>query len=444
MPPWHTFQTVLPTLPDHCEPSNPFLRSISSNLHTCVPTPLALFSTALGTLSIISWLFAQLPQIYKNYSLKSTSGLSVYFLIEWCLGDSTNLAGSILTRQASWQVVVAGYYVCVDVVLVGQWFWYTHYKSRRIRGKDWGYTVVGVEDEDSGMGQVPNNTLSADRNSKLGAPQKDRDSSRNKQSQDLKTAPRDVFRRPNYSSSPPSKESFTPSSSKSTTARTVQRTHSSPISGPSPKTLLFVAFLVTIASAQPSTSTTSSLTSQAISSGSPAEIAGRLLSWASTLFYVCSRLPQLYKNYNLQSTSGLSPALFLAAFCGNFFYSSSLLANPCAWYDFDSYGGGGWVGEEGSQRLEWIGRAAPFFLGAAGVLGLDAAVGVQFMMYGEADKAAPIVKVQDERGRSRWRRVSGWMRGWVPNVSPSREAVAVIGEQEVLIEERRRNNYGTV
>jgi len=56
----------------------------------------------------------------------------------------------------------------------------------------------------------------------------------------------------------------------------------------------------------------------------------------------------------------------------------------------------------------------PFFLGAAGVLGLDASVGVQFLLYGESE--AKVVVVEAERGQKwRWRRVSGWMRGWVPS-----------------------------
>ena len=56
----------------------------------------------------------------------------------------------------------------------------------------------------------------------------------------------------------------------------------------------------------------------------------------------------------------------------------------------------------------------PFFLGAAGVLGLDASVGVQFLLYGERE--AKVIVVEEERGQiGRWRRVSGWMRGWAPS-----------------------------
>ncbi|KAG9547099.1 hypothetical protein KCU71_g14961, partial [Aureobasidium melanogenum] len=116
--------TFQPELPPHCTPTNDFLYRFSSTFHTCVPTPLAFISTLLGTLSIVSWLFAQMPQIYKNYTIKSTSGLSIFFLVEWCAGDVSNLLGAVFTKQATWQMIVAGYYCLVDFLLVAQWVWY--------------------------------------------------------------------------------------------------------------------------------------------------------------------------------------------------------------------------------------------------------------------------------------------------------------------------------
>ena len=118
-------------LPDHCAPISPYLTRLSSAFYTCVPTHLALLSTSLGFLSIVAWLFAQIPQIYKNYRLKSASGLSIYFLCEWLLGDLTNLVGGLLTGQAAWQVTIAAYYVFVDVCLTSQYLWYT----RIVNGK---------------------------------------------------------------------------------------------------------------------------------------------------------------------------------------------------------------------------------------------------------------------------------------------------------------------
>jgi hypothetical protein len=56
------------------------------------------------------------------------------------------------------------------------------------------------------------------------------------------------------------------------------------------------------------------------------------------------------------------------------------------------------------------------------VLVLDAAMGVQFIVYGEgkeADGVAEVLVVEEDgvRGPGRWRRVSGWMRGWMPSAA---------------------------
>ena len=77
------------------------------------------------------------------------------------------------------------------------------------------------------------------------------------------------------------------------------------------------------------------------------------------------------------------------------------------------------------------------------MLALDAAVGVQFLSYGEREA---VVRVRDERGRGHWRKVSGWMRGWVPSVSPGGTGVVVIEERSGLLERGngdRDGEYGT-
>jgi len=112
---------------------------------------------------------------------------------------------------------------------------------------------------------------------------------------------------------------------------------------------------------------------------------GHIISWTSTFFYLSSRLPQLLLNYRRRSVAGLSPGLFFAAFCGNFFYSLSLLTNPQAWSSYGPYGSGGWVDGEGSDRRVWWGNTLPFLLGAAGVLGQDMCVGWQFLLWGHKE-----------------------------------------------------------
>ncbi|KAJ5771229.1 uncharacterized protein N7511_003280 [Penicillium nucicola] len=427
------------SLPDHCEPTSPFLTAVSSHLHICIPTPLAAISSVLGTLSIVSWLFAQLPQIFKNFQLQSTSGLSIFFLIIWCLGDASNLVGALFTRQAGWQVVVAGYYVLVDITMVFQFFWYTHLKARRNGDYDDLSHSFDSDGREILQGVSPpghegsHRTLSAVNMNTKAAEAKDMDIQSG-------SIPRSTNQNASYSNE-----------KLSSSRRSVQVGSSAP-SPPFmlPRTMLIASLVCAmVANAAPTESPhppISHAPNEAI-----LEIFGRIISWMSTLLYLGSRPPQLYKNYQRKSTEGLSPLLFMAAFCGNLFYSTSLLTNPNAWSDFAPYGGGGWADSHGNDRLEWIGRSLPFFLGAFGVLGLDGFMGVQFLMYGDGpdseddDSFISNENGDPKRGRSSWKRVRGWMRGWIPSTSPERESRDLSRSQEgqaLLGSERGR--YGTV
>ncbi|KAI8943036.1 hypothetical protein NX059_001072 [Plenodomus lindquistii] len=478
MPPYLSpLHIVKPTIPANCEPTNEFLYHLSATFHTCVPTNLAFVSTLLGTCSIVSWLFAQLPQIYKNHKLKSTSGLSAFFLTEWLLGDVTNLLGCLFTGQASWQIIIATYYVFVDCCLCAQWVWYEmlHHGRplRPIWGRWSGSGNGGSGFGGSGMHQVRDGMTVGGNKGKTASPPKTPDSTTTDKTRAStesaarnvpRSSPQNTFRIPNFARSPnPAKESWQDMAPGSSPNPHIRRVAASSSPMPSPKTILYITLTLAILtnptlakpispfapapllSSHPSTSTITTTTS----SHHPLtrETLGKLFSWMSTFLYLGSRLPQLYKNQIRRSTAGLSPTLFAAAFFGNLFYSSSLLANPCAWFDYPpspshtpgqspspGSSGSGWVGPEGSLRRDWILRALPFFLGAAGVLIMDAAVGLQFVYFhdNEVDSSSSL-----QRGRSRsdevivtldqhgkpvrrrlhWRRVSGWMRGWAPAVS---------------------------
>lgn len=422
---------VAQSLPQHCEPTSPFLTTISSYLHICLPTPLALLSSTLGTLSIVSWLFAQLPQIYKNFQLQSTSGLSIFFLIIWCLGDMGNLLGALLTRQATWQVIIAGYYVSVDIALVFQFFWYTHYKGRR--GDD--YTAITGRDDD---GTAPPNVLEAcsfseDDSTVCGPSPQVGASSDSKNTGDIKD--RSVGTMNNVSSLSYSREKKLSSSRRSI----VRSGGGLSVQNSAARTVLLASMLCAVAANAAPTD----VDPLPPSSGLTLEFLGSIFSWMSTALYLGSRPPQLYKNYCRKSTSGLSPLLFMAAFSGNFFYSSSLLTNPNAWYDLPPYGGGGWADADGNDRVEWVTRAIPFFLGAFGVLFLDGFMGVQFLMYGTESDEESVLEVEDpKRGRSRWKRVHGWMRGWIP--SPVRKQTPESSPEGQALLNEDRQHYGAV
>lgn len=456
MPPYLSpLHIVKPTIPANCEPANAFLYHLSATFHTCVPTNLALISTLLGTCSIISWLFAQLPQIYKNHKLKSTSGLSAFFLTEWLLGDVTNLLGCLFTGQASWQIIIATYYVFVDCCLCGQWVWYEMLHHGRPLRPIWGRWSAsgngGTGFGGSGMYQVRDG-MTVGNKGKTSSPPKTPDSnttdktaaSSESAAQNVpRSSPLDTFRIPNFARSPnPTKESWQDMPSGTSPNPHVRRVAASSSPMPSPKTILYISLMLAVLTnptlakpvspfaPAPLTYYTNSIAAPLPKSHlSTGELLGKLFSWMSTFLYLGSRLPQLYKNQIRRSTAGLSPALFAAAFFGNLFYSTSLLTNPCAWFDFPAGEGAGWVGPSGSVRKDWVLRAMPFFLGAAGVLIMDAAVGLQFVYFRDNEtesrgrsRSDDVIITLDQHGKTirkrlHWRRVSGWMRGWAPAVS---------------------------
>lgn len=448
------------SLPPHCTPTTALLAWLSSHLQTCVPTPLALTSSLLGTLSILSWLFAQLPQIYKNYKIQSTAGLSFFFLTEWLLGDLTNLLGALFTHQATWQVIIASYYTFVDICLVVQFVWYSYLKPRWRGASLHSGGSSGGDDGDSDIFDAlsPINTeFSGDGHTHVHGhgqglhlrtemqqshqqqtqPLRQQDDDKKDAAQPAARADAPLFTPVDYDRKstdflePDQKKGFdwtAMASPRTVLTGAVASLSSSARAAPVP--LLLSLRAMQVQTQQTSTSL---------------ETIGTIISWCSTLLYLGSRLPQLYKNWRRKSTAGLSPFLFLAAFCGNFFYSASILTNPNAWSDHGPYGGHGWADEKGSDRVDWVLRAAPFFLGAAGVLFMDGMMGVQFLMYGEREEE--MVKVRDARGYSRWEKVNGWMRGWVPTMSKAR-VVDLAESQRLLAEsreiERFHNRYGGV
>ncbi|RMD41955.1 hypothetical protein DV735_g3182, partial [Chaetothyriales sp. CBS 134920] len=423
------------SLPPQCTPTTPFLQAFSALFHTCVPTLPALLSTALGTLSIVSWLFAQLPQIYKNYHLKSTAGLSIFFLVEWTAGDATNLAGGLLTKQATWQVVLASYYVFVDLCLVVQFFWYTHL-APRIYGDallSASSSLRSGSDADSIGGLSAIDTSFGERGVSMS---KNGGSGGGADSLDVPPSAVPISHNPAFGSINYEKSRGSPSLWQKS------------LGSASPRTLMVGAAVAMLAA--PSQAAPVGFPNgrfrhphHLLLTGTTQELAGTIVSWSSAVLYLGSRLPQLYKNWQRQSTAGLSPVLFLAAFCGNLFYSTSLLTNPNAWNDFGPHGGHGWVDEDGSERAVWLARSAPFFIGAAGVLIMDGLMGLQFLMYGGGQAEVVVVKVRDGPGRSHWERVNGWMRGWIPTVTEKAKVVDLAESQRLLGGSRPRRRPST-
>jgi len=237
---------------------------------SCVYGSYGAISWTLGSLSIVSWLFAQVPQIITNYKLQSVHGVSPAFLISWFLGDLANLAGCILTRQLAFQVLLASYFVLIDFALVCQYIYY-----RAINPPMVVFNVVEGQ-------EIQHN--------------------------------------------------WTP---RHTTKTSIS--------------FLRAASLLAVAEARPSSLDSHFLQPMA---------AGRIFSWLCAFFYLSSRIPQIYKNHTRKSVHGLNIRMFIAAFCGNLFYTAGILASK--------------------QDLR---VALPFLLGSGGTLLFDGVIFIQHALW---------------------------------------------------------------
>ena len=82
----------------------------------------SLIASLLGNASMVFWIFAQIPQLVKNFRSGSVKSLSKIFLLIWLLGDFLNLIGSILTYQQQFQIRLATYFVTIDMIMILQFY----------------------------------------------------------------------------------------------------------------------------------------------------------------------------------------------------------------------------------------------------------------------------------------------------------------------------------
>ena len=106
-------------------------------------------------------------------------------------------------------------------------------------------------------------------------------------------------------------------------------------------------------------------------------VVGQIFGYLCAIFYLGSRLPQIWLNYRRKSTEGISILFFLFACMGNVTYVLSILAfspicrNPrhCA------------VGEARDIYARYILVNTSWLLGSIGTLLLDLGIFVQFFIY---------------------------------------------------------------
>ncbi|CAK9439209.1 uncharacterized protein LODBEIA_P34330 [Lodderomyces beijingensis] len=88
------------------------------------PAPIYLDAQAIsgitGSISIACWIIVFAPQIYENFTRKSSEGLSLTFIVLWLAGDVFNVLGAVLQGLLPTMIILAVYYTLADIVLLWQ------------------------------------------------------------------------------------------------------------------------------------------------------------------------------------------------------------------------------------------------------------------------------------------------------------------------------------
>lgn len=306
----------------------PLVAWIAHYTGSCVYGNRAAISWSLGVISLVAWLGAQMPQIIANHRNRSVEGLSLAFLINWFLGDFTNLIGCLLTHQLPFQTLLAMYYVCVDLILSGQYYFYTRPHRKHNREAYLKRKKSHRHNRTLGKGNVSTTVIEAG------------EETSNSEPLSIPFKGRAV----SFSIKSLVTSSFLASFTKvrSMPINVDDNSISTPASA-----LLQASSIVLV----------TSIDSQMI---------GSIFSWLCASLYLTSRLPQIYKNFQRKSTSGTSILLFMAALTGNTTYTLSILLSPEA---------------NGPNGRSFLLNAFPFLLGAAGTVMFDLTIFVQWYMY---------------------------------------------------------------
>lgn len=100
------------------------IRWISEVFGDCVDTHLKLAGFAVGLLSFGLFVAQLAPGMVKNCRNKRADGISLYLLLLWLLGDSTNLVGTLLTDGLPVQKIISTFFVFADCFFLAQLFIY--------------------------------------------------------------------------------------------------------------------------------------------------------------------------------------------------------------------------------------------------------------------------------------------------------------------------------
>ncbi|OAQ68482.1 PQ-loop-domain-containing protein [Pochonia chlamydosporia 170] len=300
-------------------------------------------SGIFGSVSLTAWICLLLPQLIANYKAKSADGLSMAFLIVWLLGDVSNLIGALFTKLAPSAIALATYFCFLDAILISQT---GYYKAKAARRRAAAHRAS--------LDQAALAAEASEESPLLGR--------RRRSSTDL---PGSLIRHDTHRES-----ALEP------IRKVVTGEDETPERRPWLNNLLGLVAVYLVGFAGWFISYKAGawdgddgIPDNGAGVPDPSEADdlkakfGLALGYVSALFYLCARLPQIFKNYQEKSCEGLSLLFFMLSLTGNMTYGLSLI----------SY----------SQNKEYLLNALPWLLGSLGTMVEDSTIFVQFRIYGD-------------------------------------------------------------
>lgn len=299
--------------------SNAYTGLVRDIFRVCAYSPIEYVGFLSGLCSIAFWIVCQFPQMLQNYQLKTSEGLSGYFLLLWAFGDSCNLVACVLTGdQTPVQMYTAVYFLMSDSVLISQFVLYRkrqiqreERQTRRRRRLSFNESIIREEEEspeDANENAVISATMARiDEN--ISTARSYEEESRNDPS-----TPKRTTKKHKKKKKPVSPSTY------------VTGFLGAGVSVYSIRSLSGSDAMRSLSGATRSLQSATGCLNQAVSTASEARVtSGRFIGYASATSYLGGRVFQIMKNRKRKSCEGVSALMFFFAISANVTYGMSII-----------------------------------------------------------------------------------------------------------------------
>jgi len=299
--------------------SNAYTGLVRDIFRVCAYSPIEYVGFLSGLCSIAFWIVCQFPQMLQNYQLKTSEGLSGYFLLLWAFGDSCNLVACVLTGdQTPVQMYTAVYFLMSDSVLISQFVLYRkrqiqreERQTRRRRRLSFNESIIREEEEspeDANENAVISATMARiDENISTAR-------SYEEESRNDPTTPKRTTKKHKKKKKPVSPSTY------------VTGFLGAGVSVYSIRSLSGSDAMRSLSGATRSLQSATGCLNQAVSTASEARVtSGRFIGYASATSYLGGRVFQIMKNRKRKSCEGVSALMFFFAISANVTYGMSII-----------------------------------------------------------------------------------------------------------------------